>query len=1065
MNTLSNTQHAARQPRGNLILAPTMAAFPLFRAASRFSRKFRLACVLPAALLGLASQQVLAQTYTVPNGVQAVRVTLAGGGGGGGGYDANTRGGTGGAGAAVTAVIAVSPGNIVSYVEGMGGLGGKDGGYSTDPVALGGSGDGPGGAGGTAGSPGTSGLGGGGGGASSVKVGGTVLRAGAGGGGGGGSNPGATNLGGLSGGAGVAAGLTVVSTASCQNPGTGSDGIGATVDGGGGGGGGGSYVGGGGGGGCAGADVSAGNKSATGGGGGASCYDVANAGLNQILLSGIPTIAAGPAGGVGGNGVPATGRTGSEPGLDGSVAIVPLSSAVCTASPTLANASTSVTITCTGTPGDKVSIPGSSCTSAAISASGTLTCTGTGGSLSSNPSVTTVTDPGVTNYILTGTVPLTVDTVPPTAPQNCTATPNPANATTDVTITCTVEAGTTNTIAGGTCTPNPATGGSITCTGKGGDLGSDPTITSKDPAGNTSTGTVPLTVDTIPPAAPQCMAAPNPAASGDAVTITCTGGTPGDMLTIPGSGCTKALFLTGGTLICHGTGGSLGNNPPATALDPAGNTSTSIVPLQVTGTPMQPKVPVCAANPNPADAGASVTITCTGGQPGHAITIPDATCPATLDASGNATCTGTAGTGNGQINNNPSVTVTDPATHLSNSGIVPFQITGSTTAPPLPICTASPNPAGAATGVTITCTGGTPGDKVTIAGSDCTNAPVLADGTLTCHGAGGNLGSNPPLSVTDPDGGTSRGTVPLNVDSMPPSAPQCTATPNPAKNADVVTVTCTVEASTVTTVPGATCSPNPATGTSVTCTGTGGSLGNNPPVTSTDDLGNTTTGTVPLQVAGAPKVPVCAASPNPADTGTSVTITCTGGQPGAAIAIPGANCPAPLDAGGNAACTGTAGTDPGQLHNNPSVTVTDPGNDQSSSSTVPFQVNGSGTPPLPNCTASPNPAAANAPVTITCTGGNPGDEITIPGSSCNGQPITAGGFTCTGTGGNLGGNPPLLVKNPGTGATNGGSVPLYVTPAAGNAQPIPTLGEWSLIALALMLLGLSAVTLRRSAPR
>ncbi|MCL2307715.1 MAG: NF038132 family protein, partial [Proteobacteria bacterium] len=422
---------------------------------------------------------------------------------------------------------------------------------------------------------------------------------------------------------------------------------------------------------------------------------------------------------------------------------------------------------------------------------------------------------------------LVTHTIQPGAPHlpTCIASPNPAGAGTSVTITCT--GGTPNdlvTIPGSDCA-NAAieSDGTLICTGAGASLGNDPLLTVSNPVtGGASIGNVPLTVIIMPPGAPQCVATPNPAALDEAVLIACTV-EPNTITTIPGADCTPTSATT---VACGGTGATLGNNPSATATDVAGNNSTSIVPLQIeqsVGIPLPPMVPTCIASPNPAASGTLVIIICVGGTPGDEIAILNAFCTNPLDSSGDTVCTGMAGTGVGKINNNPPVTVTDPNTGLYNSGVVPFQIAGSTSAPPLPICSAAPNPAGINTVVTINCSGGTPGNELIILGSDCNGKPVLSDGTLVCTGIGSDLGNNPLLIVTDPDtGNASQGTVPLNVKTVAPSAPVCTATPSVvnAQNAGAnVIITCDVDAGTINTIPGASCTPNPATGTSIICTG------------------------------------------------------------------------------------------------------------------------------------------------------------------------------------------------------------------------------------------------------
>ncbi|ARU05857.1 hypothetical protein CCO03_15280 [Comamonas serinivorans] len=140
-------------------------------------------------------------SYTVPTGVQALDVTLSGGGGGSGtgvrmaigipGFDGTFPGGSGGDAAQVTARVAVTPGDVVSITVAAGGGAGEDDQSAATPLegGLGGMGAGSGGrsADGTIGNtPPITPVytAGGGGGASAVTLAGRFyLRAGGGGGG------------------------------------------------------------------------------------------------------------------------------------------------------------------------------------------------------------------------------------------------------------------------------------------------------------------------------------------------------------------------------------------------------------------------------------------------------------------------------------------------------------------------------------------------------------------------------------------------------------------------------------------------------------------------------------------------------------------------------------------------------------------------------------------------------------------------------------------------------------------------------------------------------------------
>ena len=75
-----------------------------------------------------------------------------------------------------------------------------------------------------------------------------------------------------------------------------------------------------------------------------------------------------------------------------------------------------------------------------------------------------------------------------------------------------------------------------------------------------------------------CVFAPNPAMSTDNVTATCTGVEPGGSVSIPGMSCAAEA---GGTVVCTGTGGTVGSNPVITTNDAAGNTVDSMGDLVV----------------------------------------------------------------------------------------------------------------------------------------------------------------------------------------------------------------------------------------------------------------------------------------------------------------------------------------------------------------------------------------------------------------------------------------------------------------------------------------------------
>jgi hypothetical protein len=448
------------------------------------------------------------------------------------------------------------------------------------------------------------------------------------------------------------------------------------------------------------------------------------------------------------------------------------------------------------------------------------------------------------------------------------------------------------------------------------------------------------------------------------------------------------------------------------------------------------------------------------------VSIPHSDCTnAVIDGSGNLTCTGKGS----ELGSNPPLTVTDPVTNETSEGSVPLNV--KTTGPTPPLCTADPLAAQTGAQMSINCTVD-PGTTTAVQGTNavCTPDPADATGKVVCTGTAGagtgQINSNPTV-VSDDGSNTSTNTVNFTVDDTPPSKPTCTASPLVAQTGAPVQITCTVEVGTTNTIPGASCTPNPADTTGkVVCSGTAGNgagqINSSPTVTSADPAGNVSTNTVTFAVNdAAPSQPQCTANPPAAQTGKPVSITCTV-DAGSTNTVQGTNAvcnPDPADASGQVVCTGTAGTGAGQINSNPTVVSSNGVN--TSSNTVTFTVDD--TPPIApqQCSANPNPAKANQTVIITCTV-EAGTTTSVPGAtSCTTVGTNA---TCTGSGGAFG-KDPTVTSTDLAGNTNSTVVPLNVLPATNSAQPIPSLSGWSLITLALMLLGMSAVTLRRSARR
>lgn len=128
-------------------------------------------------------------TFTVPNGITEITVSMLGGGGGGGGNDSHP-GYAGYPGSTISGTFSVFPGDVVTIYVGGGGGPGVSGQGSAPGGYRGLSANGyDGGIGGMAGNQGSSGGGGGGGAATTLAINGTIVAvAGGGGGGGGGGN-------------------------------------------------------------------------------------------------------------------------------------------------------------------------------------------------------------------------------------------------------------------------------------------------------------------------------------------------------------------------------------------------------------------------------------------------------------------------------------------------------------------------------------------------------------------------------------------------------------------------------------------------------------------------------------------------------------------------------------------------------------------------------------------------------------------------------------------------------------------------------------------------------------
>ena len=105
------------------------------------------------------------------------------------------------------------------------------------------------------------------------------------------------------------------------------------------------------------------------------------------------------------------------------------------------------------------------------------------------------------------------------------------------------------------------------------DIGDNPTITTTDVAGNDNTIPGIFNLDDDAPSASACVFSPNPASTGTTVTATCTGVETNGSVTIPGMACGAEA---GNQVICTGQAENIGDMPPITTADQAGNTTPSV---------------------------------------------------------------------------------------------------------------------------------------------------------------------------------------------------------------------------------------------------------------------------------------------------------------------------------------------------------------------------------------------------------------------------------------------------------------------------------------------------------
>jgi len=653
--------------------------------------------------------------------------------------------------------------------------------------------------------------------------------------------------------------------------------------------------------------------------------------------------------------------------------------------------------------------------------------------------------------------PVTVTFTAPVMPA-CTATPSPAAGSTLVTVSCTGGTpGDTPSLSGAVCTPAPIpASGAFSCQGTGNALGNNPSLTITSPTGTSNSGAVPLAVDNTPPAAPSCIASPNPSNQTGPTSITCSNIAVGDKLSIPGTNCTPTTNPGPGTSVtCTSTSNtSVAANPTATVTDPAGNVSTKTVPYLIdTGAPV---VSVTSAPGINTGNQASYTFGGTCSENGNPVTVSigsitvTAACNATawtvssLDVSslpqGTVLITLTQEDSAHNVGSNSSTTLKDlsgPALAFTSTPVITlanytaYTVAGTCTSAAgqvkFTMAGATPSPQN------VNCTGGVFSATVDTTG--------IADGSVVPF----NAAQTDPvtLNTTTTNGSVSKDTTKPNVQVTTAS------TINSANQASYgASGTCSESGLPVTVAVGGVSAPSP------TCSAAGTWSVANVDVSTLADgavtisakqtralSGNSAIGTLDVQKdVTSPSAPLCTASPNPSNqTAASTVITCTNIASGDRLSIPGTVCSPAVSTGANVVCTSTS---PTSVLANPTATVTDPFNNQATA-TVGYVIDT--TPPnLPanSCTATPSSAGGTTPVSIVCVV-DPATVNTIPGTTC-GTPVTAGAsttVTCTGTGASIA-TSPTLTSTDAAGNTNTQSVAFTQIgappPPACTASPNPS---------------------------
>ena len=410
-----------------------------------------------------------------------------------------------------------------------------------------------------------------------------------------------------------------------------------------------------------------------------------------------------------------------------------------------------------------------------------------------------------------------------------------------------------------------------------------------------------------------------------------------------------------------------------------------------------PIVTISTVSPNPANTGATVTVSFTATDPDGTVSSisvdwGDASTPTSLGGTATSATHTYANTGSAKTQAfTISVTATD------NSGSTGFATTSETVndrPPVVSVTNVSPNPVNTGVLVTLTFTATDPDgtvSSITVNWGDSSPVDTLA-GTATSdthtYSSAGSFTIT--VTATDNSGSTGLGTGSITVNQVGvPTVTVNSPTPNPANTGQTVTVTFTVSSSvTVTSITvnwGDGTTPDSLAGTATSdthiyaSTGTSKSQVFTITVTATNSAGpgsGTNTETVNDRI---PTVTISNVSPNPANTGQTVTVTFSATDPDGTVSSISVNW------GDGTAVDTLAGTAISDTHSYAStgsaktqaftITVTATDNSGSTGSAT-MSENVNDRPPVVSITnISPNPVNTGVLVTATFTATDPDGTI------------------------------------------------------------------------------------------